>query len=466
VNLHVPHPGTGHVPRPAKPAAPYRPEPPSGGHGEHGTANPHGSPKGPHIGVAPSSLDDHATGLGHLSQRLRDVAAGVGGIGVGSRSFGLVGQAFAGGAGDHLRQARHLTGRVADNVDHAATATRHTAHSYRDVEAENARAFREVDRGHRRAPALPTDVPSATTHSSRGGGKGRQRTTGDEQKGGGMRLGGKKAPSGGRPGKGGQPGGHGDGPGDPGGPGGGAGGGARRAGPKGLLVGSHQGKDVYLEHHQNKHQNPPLGSLNPYTGGAGQKFPPAVGEEWHRGYFSQRAGEIADAGMEVKYDQLRQLDADRVNGRIAAEDARAAHERAEIEARDAAEGARAAAGTPQEAQRAAEATQARQHADAAQHAYQRAHQQATAARDAYEQAAARRPNMDGYLDAAGRFTNTPQHTADGVRYQVNVDDTTSPPTVYYHNYPATTGGEAWWRDYGNALHRAHDLPGPGDGMRR
>jgi hypothetical protein len=164
MSVHAPRPESHPTGRPSGPSHGSRPDQAAGTGRPRGGAGSGGGPV--HMGVTPTSLDHVAGKLDHTAQRLHGVAQGIGGIGVGPSSFGVIGQAFAGSTGQHLHQAQTLTTHAAENVGHAATATRTTAGDYQDVEDHNTSTFTGVKPDH---GPIPDPVGSNGTAPSLAG---------------------------------------------------------------------------------------------------------------------------------------------------------------------------------------------------------------------------------------------------------------------------------------------------------
>jgi hypothetical protein len=79
---------------------------------------------------------------------------------------------------------------------------------------------------------------------------------------------------------------------DPGGPDGGGGDGFGNKDTHHL--GTHNGVDVSVDAHQNKHHTGSIFGLKRYTGGDGEKFPGHVGEQWHSNYFGPQAARLTN----------------------------------------------------------------------------------------------------------------------------------------------------------------------------
>jgi RHS repeat-associated protein len=203
---HTSHTSGGHAPHPSggsagEHTAPHTEHSPSRPPSEHeGGRSPHpnedgtpGGGSGQKLGLTPSSLDNAASKLDHTSQQLHGVAQGIGGINVGPQSFGLIGQGFAGNTSQHLHKTQNLTAHAADNVGHAATATKHTAEDYRNTEEHNSQVFGSINPEGRPAPhpsggtstapssahepsAPPVHQPPTTHHDGEGSGGGEHHT--------------------------------------------------------------------------------------------------------------------------------------------------------------------------------------------------------------------------------------------------------------------------------------------------
>jgi hypothetical protein len=104
--------------------------------------------------------------------RVGNVGTTVGNVSVGPQSFGIVGQGFAGPANQHLRQTRSQVQRTEQAVDGAQRGTRATARTYRDTEANNAAAIRQIQsdantpRTRGAGPSQPAAGPSQQPRTS------------------------------------------------------------------------------------------------------------------------------------------------------------------------------------------------------------------------------------------------------------------------------------------------------------
>jgi hypothetical protein len=127
------------------------------------------SPSGGHFGVEPDKLDSMAGKLGQTSEKLGGLSSSFDRLDFGARSFGVVGQGFAGPARQHVRHAKQLTDKVGESVSQASAGTKTVAQKYRDTDADAAKMLTDSGSGHGSGGGGTVHAPPPVSTSHTGG---------------------------------------------------------------------------------------------------------------------------------------------------------------------------------------------------------------------------------------------------------------------------------------------------------
>lgn len=148
----------------------------SSSHGGLSSGDGSSSGKGSGFGVHPDALDAAGKKLDQHSSDLSDIGGRIKGVNVGPQSFGVIGQAFAGGAKSHVDQTAQAVNHAATSVGHASTGVRTSADVYREVDDRNHRELDKIDRALGAGGSLPSGTHGAgatNAGTSNSGGRSR-----------------------------------------------------------------------------------------------------------------------------------------------------------------------------------------------------------------------------------------------------------------------------------------------------
>ena len=323
------------------------------------------------------ALHAHAGRVGQRGDQVTQAGSGVGGAGLPGNALGEVGSSSTGQHQQLAARAQSAAAQAGQGLHGQSDLLHRTGNNISTVEGDNSNRFQAASPSFR-PPALRGGQPTGPT-----GSQGGQRTRGFG--------GGPTAP--------------------------------QRLDDGSYQVGSHPGADgqnyaTYLQTHQNKHQRTKIGELGPWSSKPGSQFPAGVGLGTHQQYLGPNAVKVATQGGP---DQATV--ANKQSAYLQAEQRRAESYQRWQQAQQDYNYGRTDHAAMEDARRQYLADKTSADARA---------QEYSDAQTKY--------GRDGYIDANGNYTPTPQHSGDGVRYQTKTDTTTNPPTVIYHAYPEDNAG--------------------------
>lgn len=222
-------------------------------------------------------------------------------------------------------------------------------------------------------------------------------------------------------------------------------------------LGSHDGVNVKVDSHQNKHHNPPVfkDKLEPHKAQKGAKFPSHVGDKWHENYFGPKAAEISKQEYNSMKDKSASLKDTLDNRPQAVKDAQAKADLAEAKANNAKHWAQH--GNPENKQFA------QAHAKQLDNEARAARNEANDLNKPWANDQARYDSLQPKLNGQQAFSPS-KNEVEGVKYDITAryDPKTGNIDATYHNNPNPSKaqekaeknqGDWWWNAYGKEIAR-------------